>query len=164
MAVFYDVPAGKVFTIAGPAGVRVTASFEEPLIVDSLDELQDAAPTITDVSPPSCEVGAADFNLVISGDGFDASSIIVFAGYDEPTTLNGDGTLSTTVKPSLWANPDTVSVQVRNGPAFSAPLDFAFTDPGANTRKRKEHAEQDQDQQQESRHAQAGAKNKQADR
>lgn len=139
MAVHYEVPAGQVMTIAGPANVTVKGG-EVPLVVDSLDELQAAAPTLTALSPDTSEIGAADFVLAVSGDGFTDASVIVFGTYDEPTTLQADGTLTTGVKPSLFNAPDTVPVKVRNGPAYSTPMDFEFTAPGTSARKRKSHA------------------------
>ena len=140
MAVFYDVPAGKSLVIAGPAGVKVNGG-EVPLVVDSAQEIVDAAPTLTALEPDNVEAGADDITLVVTGDGFDESSTIVFGEYDEPTTLSADRkSVSTGVKPSLFV-PDTVPVLVRNGPARSAPLDFTFVDPGAGTtRRKKTHA------------------------
>jgi hypothetical protein len=144
MSILYDVPAGKVFTLAGPAHVRVGSSFETPLIVDSLADLQTKMPVITELSPPDAEIGAADFPLIVTGDVFDANSVIVFADYDEPTTFNADGTLSTIIKPSLWGAPVTVKVSVRNGPAYATPVDFEFTDPATGaTRRRRSHAKSD---------------------
>ena len=62
-------------------------------------------PTITALEPATCAIGSDDFDLHVTGEGFGPESIIYFAGYDEPTTLNEDGTLSTGVKPSLWGAP-----------------------------------------------------------
>ena len=72
-------------------------------------------PTITALEPATCAIGSDDFNLHVTGEGFGPESIIYFAGHDEPTTLNEDGTLSTGVKPSLWGAPCTVQCYVRNG-------------------------------------------------
>jgi hypothetical protein len=40
-----------------------------------------------------------DFDLHVTGENFTTASIIYFAGHDEPTTLNEDGTVSTA---STW--------------------------------------------------------------
>ena len=56
----------------------------------------------------------------------EAGNVIHFAGHDEPSTLNVDGTLSTGVKPALWASPVVVEVKVRNGSLTSVPLPFEF--------------------------------------
>jgi hypothetical protein len=135
MAVFYGVPAGKTFMIAGPADVTVKGG-EMPVIVDTLQEAKDAAPTVTALDPATAECGAADFDLVLSGGGFTEQTVIIFNGFDEPTTLRPDGTLTTIVKPSIFG-PGALPVSVRNGPLQSQPLDFTFTDPGAGTRKRR---------------------------
>jgi hypothetical protein len=83
-------------------------------------------PTITALMPDSCAVGDADVTLFISGEGFGENSTIFFAGHDEPTTLNEDGTVSTGVKPALWGAPVTVKVRVHNGTQSSNALDFTF--------------------------------------
>jgi hypothetical protein len=84
-------------------------------------------PTITALDPATCAIGDPDFDLHVSGENLGASTVIYFAGHDEPTTLNEDGTVSTGVKPSLWSAPATVQVYVRNGTLHSEPLDFEFT-------------------------------------
>jgi hypothetical protein len=90
-------------------------------------------PTIVELTPAECVSGSEDFTLYIGGEGFTAASIILFAGQVEPTTLNPDGTLSTGVKPSLFA-PAVVQVQIQNGEQLSDPVDFEFTEP-VGTRK-----------------------------
>ena len=84
-------------------------------------------PTITALEPATCAIGGEDFDLHVTGEGFNEGSVIYFAGHDEPTTLNEDGTLSTGVKPSLWGAPATVQVYVRNGTLHSEPVPFEFT-------------------------------------
>jgi hypothetical protein len=85
-------------------------------------------PAIDALTPGACLIGDADFTLYVSGTGLYQGSVINFAGHDEPTTLNEDGTLSTGVKPALWVNPVTVQVYVRNGPVLSNELPFTFSD------------------------------------
>jgi hypothetical protein len=95
----------------------------------SINEPPDPAilnPVIAALTPDSCTIGQPDFTLFVSGTGFSSQSVIHFAGHDEPTTLNADGTLSTGVKPSLWLNPVVVQCQVRNGPVMSNAVDFTF--------------------------------------
>lgn len=137
MAVHYEVPAGQSLVIAGPANVSVKGG-EVPMVVDDAAELQAAAPTISALDPNTAETGGPDFTLTITGTGLTNDSVIVFGTHDEPTTLAADGlSVTTGVKPSLFANPDTVPVVVRNGPARSAALDFTFTDPGAGTTRKR---------------------------
>jgi hypothetical protein len=131
MAVHYEVPAGKTFAIAGPANITVKGG-EMPVVVDNLAEAQAAAPVLSSLEPASAESGSEDFRIALSGENFTAGSVIVFGTMDEPTTLEQDGTLTTGVKPSLFA-PAVVPVSVRNGPLHSNSVDFTFTEPGATT-------------------------------
>jgi hypothetical protein len=102
-------------------------SINEPS-TPSFEEVAGAVkPTITALMPDFCAIGDPDFTLFISGEGFGENSIIFFAGHDENTTLNEDGTVSTGVKPSLWGAPVTVQVRVHNGTQSSNALDFTFT-------------------------------------
>jgi hypothetical protein len=87
-----------------------------PLVVGSL-------------APAQATIGDPDFTLFVIGQGFTESSVIFFAGNEEPTTLNGDGTLSTAVKPSLWGAPVVVQCSVRNGSVSSNEIDFEFLAP-----------------------------------
>jgi hypothetical protein len=100
-------------------------SINEPLDVEMPDP-----PVVDAITPNACALGDPDFTLVVSGSGFYPASIIVFAGHDEPTTLNEDGTLSTGVKPVLWLDPVVVQCQVRNGPVMSNAVDFTFGEAG----------------------------------
>jgi len=107
-----------------------SASINEPQTVSlQLPENIDVPkPVISALAPDACAVGDADFDLHVSGENFFADSVITFAGHDEPTTLNEDGTLSTGVKPSLWSEPVVVQVTIKNGPEVSEPVDFTFAD------------------------------------
>jgi len=90
-------------------------------------------PVVTSLTPAQATIGDPDFTLFIAGEGFTESSVIHFAGHDEPTTLNADGTLSTGVKPSLWGAPVVVQCSVRNGAVSSNVLDFEFVAPVTRT-------------------------------
>jgi hypothetical protein len=103
-------------------------SINEPPNLEALkDQL---TPVITALEPDTCVIGSADFTIRVSGENFGDQSVINFAGFDEPSTLNADGTLSTGVKPSLWANPATVLVKVRNGQQYSNEMSFVFAAAG----------------------------------
>jgi hypothetical protein len=90
------------------------------------------APVITALDPDGCTIGDTDFTLYISGENFFTLSVIHFAGHDEPTTLNADGTLSTGIKPSLWGDPVVVQVRVKNGLMASNAVDFEFRSPAVS--------------------------------
>jgi hypothetical protein len=93
--------------------VDVAAQFTDPPVIESID-------------PTEIPMGSEDMTLYITGTNFTANSVINFAGHDEPTTLNEDGTLSTGLKPSLWKSPVVVPCMVSTSGKVSAPVDFSF--------------------------------------
>jgi hypothetical protein len=137
-----DVNPDAKTKAAPKSGTQVfpfTASINEPQTVSLPvpENVEVPKPSIAGIEPASCMVGDPDFQLVVSGENFFADSVIHFAGHDEPTTFDATAkTLSTGVKPSLWAEPVTVQVQIRNGPEMSAPVDFEFQ-PIARSSTRK---------------------------
>jgi hypothetical protein len=87
-----------------------------------------AAPTLTALEPATVVIGAPSLTLHVKGTGFTASSVISFAGHDEPTTLVSATEVTTGIDMGVWLGPDAVPVTVRNGDgAPSAPLTFTFT-------------------------------------
>jgi len=123
---------------AAPPPFPFSASINEPQTVSlPLPEGTEVPkPTISTLEPADCMIGDPDFTLYVSGENFFADSVIHFAGHDEPTTF-ADGKLSTGVKPSLWTDPVTVQVFIKNGPEVSDPVDFEFLPIArASTRKK----------------------------
>jgi len=102
-------------------------------------------PTITALEPDECTIGEETFDLFVSGTNFTEDSVIVFAGQDEPTDLEDDGTLSTGINMDVWHGPDVVQVMVKNGDKTSNAMPFTFhaeaaqrkAPPKANKRKGK---------------------------
>ena len=92
-------------------------------------------PVLSGLEPSTAAIGDASFDIHVSGEGFLQDSVIVFAGYDEPTQLNEDGTLSTGVNMGVWHGPATLPVCVRNGDMVSEPLEFTCTGEASGTRK-----------------------------
>ena len=132
-----EAPAAK--EAVPPQPFPFSASINEPQAV-SLPLPQGTkvpVPSISSLNPTEVETGGEDFTLYVSGENIFRDSVINFAGQDEPSTLNEDGTLSTVVKPSLWADPVTVPVLIKNGPESSEPVDFAFNAPAASRSKKK---------------------------
>ena len=85
------------------------------------------APVLTSIEPSTARIGQESFILVVSGHGFVQDiSKIVFAGQDEPTKLETNGTLTTGVNMSVWHGPDELEVRVRNDDKISEPLMFTF--------------------------------------
>jgi hypothetical protein len=124
---------------APPAAFPFSASINEPQTVSlPLPEgVTVPKPSITGYDPYECMIGDPDFTLTVTGENFFADSVIHFAGHDEPTTFDTEAkTLSTGIKPSLWTEPVTVQVQVKNGPEISDPVEFAFL-PIARSSTRK---------------------------
>jgi hypothetical protein len=117
----------------GHGSLRPASPNEPPVAPDM------PTPVITSLEPNSCVIGQPDFTLYVHGTGFFAGSVIHFAGHDEPTTLNEDGTLSTGVKPSLWLNPAVVQCAIRNGEVVSAPVDFTFREEDEPPTSRHAH-------------------------
>ena len=116
-----------------------TASINEPQTVSlPLPEgVKVPKPVITGYDPYDCMIGDPDFTLYVTGDNFFNDSVIHFAGHDEPTTLGEDGRLSTGVKPSLWTEPATVQIQIKNGPEISDAVEFEFLPIARASMKKK---------------------------
>jgi hypothetical protein len=87
-----------------------------------------APPALTSLSPDTAVSGDPDIVLSCIGTGFDANTVIKFGDVDEPTTFVSDTEVTTIVKPTLFA-PSTVPVLVHEGPIFTDPIDFTFTEP-----------------------------------
>jgi hypothetical protein len=86
-------------------------------------------PTITGLTPSTVALGSPDFTVHVNGTGFTSESVIVWNGYDEPTTLVSDAELTTGVDMAVWQAPATVPVQVRAGDGnLSNVLSFTFTE------------------------------------
>jgi hypothetical protein len=96
-----------------------------------IDEQVPPAPpaTLDSLSPDTAVLGDPDVEMHCVGTGFTEASVIVFAGYDEPTTFNSDTDVSTIVKPSLGWGAVSVDVAVRTGLAPTPALQFTFTEP-----------------------------------
>lgn len=86
------------------------------------------APTVASLNPNTAESGdPTDVTMVVTGTGFTEASVIIFNGFDEPTTLISDTQCSTIVKPSLFVVPAVCPVQVRDAGGTSNSVDFTFT-------------------------------------
>ena len=86
-----------------------------------------AAPTATSIVPASATIGDPSFTVHVHGTGFLPSSVIVWNGFDEPTTVVSPTELTTGVNMPLWQAPVTVPVTVRTGDVHvTDPLLFEF--------------------------------------
>lgn len=83
-------------------------------------------PVVTGLEPAECRIGDESFTVAVIGTGFLPSSVMVFAGQDEPTTFVDPTRVTTGVNMDVWHGPDTVKVSVRNGDVMSNEVDFTF--------------------------------------
>jgi len=93
-------------------------------------------PSISSITPTEITIGDESTTLYVTGENFFRDSVIVFAGQNEPTTLNEDGTLSTGINMDVWHGPDVVKVAVVNGPEKSNEVDFTFNEAPASRSKK----------------------------
>jgi hypothetical protein len=100
-------------------------SINEPLPLAGLDV---PAPTITSINPTQAAIGDPTFTIVVTGENFFAGTVLNFAGYDEPTTHDGN-TVSTIVNMDYWHGPDAITVYVHNGEKVSNEMIFTFLPP-----------------------------------
>lgn len=143
-----EQPTQEVVTHTYP-DVDTSGSINEPPGSNTMpveEGYVEPVPTITGMDPQECAIGDPDFVLMISGDNLHGSTVINFAGHDEPTTMNEDGTISTGVKPSLWADAVVVPVLVRNGGVASEPMQFTFSEAGAARKGKRAEPEDDDDE------------------
>jgi len=95
-------------------------------------------PSISSITPTEMTIGDENATLYVTGENFFRDSVIVFAGQNEPTTLNEDGTLSTGINMDVWHGPDVIKVAVKNGPEVSNEVDFTFNEaPVTRSKKGK---------------------------
>jgi len=113
----------------GRTTMVLPASINEPPSMGELPPDAIPEPIIASLVPYGAVLGDPSFTMYIFGSNLFAQSVIVFAGQDEPTTLNADGTLSTGINMDVWHGPDTVQVSVRNGSKMSNELPFTFAAP-----------------------------------
>ena len=88
-------------------------------------------PVLQSLSPNEAVLGSDDIVMSCHGTGFTESSVINFAGYDEPTTFVSSTEITTGVKPSLGWGVVSVPVYVTTGAFITGSVQFKFTDPAA---------------------------------
>ena len=97
------------------------------------------APVVYSLTPNTAVANdPADITMIVNGSGFTEESVIVFNGYDEPTTFISETGVSTGVKPSIFEVEAVCPVLVRNGTTESNSAGFTFTPPvGRSGRSRR---------------------------
>lgn len=118
--------------------VRISTSdsrFAEKLyaaIVWILTHGSDVVPTVASLSPNTAVLGTPSFTLHVFGTGFDTGSIIVFNGFDEPTTFISPTEITTGVNMDVWQAAATLPVGVRSSVGLMSNTQmFSFTHPVA---------------------------------
>jgi hypothetical protein len=125
-------PSGNPFPFSASINEPQTVSLPIP------EDIDVPKPSISSINPIEATIGDDDFTLYVTGENFFKDSVLNFAGQNEPTTLNEDGTLSTGVNMALWQGPDTVPVVIKNGPEVSDPVDFTFNAPSSRSKKKRD--------------------------
>lgn len=97
--------------------------------------LQVDALQIASLAPASAVLGDPSFTLHVLGTRFNDTTVIVFGGQEEPTTLITENNVSTGVNMAMWQGPDpAIPVYVRNAAgAVSNTLTFAMLASAAQT-------------------------------
>jgi hypothetical protein len=124
--------------IAQPVGTNYQAAAEDvatlevqhfAVTVEDLTAVEAPPPTVTALTPNTAAIGVPSFTLHVMGTGFVPGAVIVFNGYDEPTTRVSATEVTTGVDMTVWTAPSAplpVLVRNPNGKA-SASKPFTFT-------------------------------------
>ena len=125
------VPGDCIVTVLG---MKRKLVFSREEVMEVFSASLAVPPVVSSLNPSSAVIGIPSFDLHVIGSGFNPGSVIVFNGYDEPTTFISPTELTTGVNMSVWAAPAVLPVKVRNGNGMeSAPVNFTFTEAGAGT-------------------------------
>jgi len=86
-------------------------------------------PTVTSLEPNTTPIGVPSFDIHVKGTNFTEGSVIVFNGFDEPTTFVSETELTTGINMDVWTAPSApLPVGVRGeDDALSNTMDFTFT-------------------------------------
>jgi hypothetical protein len=84
-------------------------------------------PVLTALVPDTVAIGEPSFTLHVHGTGFALDAVIVFNGFDEPTTVVSTTEVTTVVNMTVWTAPSApLPVTVRQGVVVSHALPFTF--------------------------------------
>ena len=114
------IPAGHYFEVHNPDGQ--VSNYLDFTVLPPL-------PVLTALEPNTTPIGVPSFDIHVKGTGFNAGSIIVFNGHDEPTTVVSETELTTGINMDVWTAPSNpLPVKVRNASGTeSNELTFTFT-------------------------------------
>lgn len=84
-------------------------------------------PVLTSLNPNTILLGSPSFDIIVHGSGFTQESVIVFNGFEEPTTYISASEVSTGVNMDVWAAPAVVPVGVVDSRgSLSNTINFTF--------------------------------------
>ncbi|MFN0121730.1 MAG: hypothetical protein ACKV2V_14650 [Blastocatellia bacterium] len=116
-----------IFTPDGTGGGPVS-----PPAIFTITAPNNPAPTLTSLTPPTVNAGAASLLLQVTGTNFIAGSVVRWNGADRPTTVLSPTQLSANIPGTDLANAGTASVTVFNpapGGGLSNPLPINVINP-----------------------------------
>lgn len=87
----------------------------------------EGAHAVATLEPATVVLGSPNFDIHVKGAGFKEDSVIVFNGFDEPTTFVSANEVKTGVNMGVWAAPAVVPVAVRTDGVVSNSQNFEFT-------------------------------------
>lgn len=128
MAITYDVPAGSIATIVGPAELRVKASSPESRYQMYDTGAPPALAPVIDAVTPASGILPDPVAIDVSGSNFTSTAVVVFDGVETPTAFVSATLLTATVSAAAAGGFD---VLVRDGANESSAVIFTFTDPVA---------------------------------
>lgn len=105
---------------------RFKTEFEAVQYFANLNSSFQPLTVVTELVPNSATIGSDAFTLHVMGKNFNESSVIVFNGYDEPTTYVSETEVTTGVNMPLWQAPVNVPVTVRTNDNVSNNVTFSF--------------------------------------
>jgi hypothetical protein len=121
MAIVYDVPAGQVAVIDGPAEVTVHGSGSDSRYREYATGSPPPPPVIEYIAPSTAPLPSRTVD--VGGTGFSPMAVVVFGGVELATISVSD----TLLRATLYADVvGTYDVIVRDG-VDSAPMSFEFT-------------------------------------
>lgn len=84
-------------------------------------------PTLSSLSPTSVVAGSADFDLTLSGSGFQQGAAVIFGGTLLTPASVTASTIVVRVTRNLIQTPEVIQVRVRQGTIDTPPLNFSVT-------------------------------------
>jgi hypothetical protein len=112
---------------AAAIGAEWVLVWDLPFETEPAQPPPDTVPVVVGMLPDKATIGVPSFTLHIYGTGFALDAVIVFNGFDEPTTVVSSQEVTTGVNMNVWTNPSLpLPVAVRSGGVLSNEVTFTF--------------------------------------